>query len=199
MSNLLQSPMVLGVSAFMAGWVIAYLSRILGGDFAGNGEADAKQGRASSEHRIRALEADLRVVQKAVEEAKDELTTAKAEVGKTNEESGILRKTLERRDAQLAEAKKNISEECLKTMELRRELTGRAEETIRASVQIKDIETELGVVQAGSDVVAEQFRRLEAEREDLTDRLRAIKAEMPGAAGDESEDAKKCDDLILDS
>jgi chromosome segregation ATPase len=199
MSNLLQSPMVLGVSAFMAGWVIAYLSRILGGDFAGNGEADAKQGRASSEHRIRALEADLRVVQKAVEEAEDELTTAKAELGKTNVESAILRKTLERRDAQLAEAKKNISEECLKTMELRRELTGRAEETIRASVQIKDIETELGVVQAGSDVVAEQFRRLEAEREDLTDRLRAIKAEMPGAAGDESEDAKKCDDLILDS
>lgn len=199
MSNLLQSPMVLGVSAFMAGWVIAYLSRILGGDFAGNREADAKQGRASSEHRIRALAADLRVVQKAVEEAEDERTTAKAELGKMNEESAILRKTLERRDAQLAEAKKSISEECLKTIELRRELTGRAEETIRANVQIKNIETELDVIQAGSDVVAEQFKCLTEEREDLTDRLRALKEEMPDAAGNEPDEAKRREDLILDS
>ena len=199
MSNWFQSPVLLGVSAFIAGWIIAYLSRILGGDFAGKGEADAKQGRASTEHRVRALDADLRVAQKAAEEAEKEIKTAQAELGKMNEESGILRKTLERRDAQLAKAKKNISEECLKTMELRKELTGRAEETIRANVQIKNIETELDVIQAGSDVVAEQFKRLAEEREDLTDRLRTLKEEMPRDVGDEPDETKQREDLILDS
>ena len=199
MSNLFQSPIVLGVTAFVAGWIIAYLSRILGGDFAGKGETDARQGRASTEHRVRALDADLRVAQKAVEEMEDDLTVTKAELRTMNEESEIMRKTLERRDAQLAEAKKNISEECLKTMELRKELTGRAEETIRANVQIKNIETELDVIQAGSDVVAEQFKRLTEEREDLTDRLRALKEDMPDGAGDQPDETKQREDLILDS
>jgi uncharacterized protein (DUF3084 family) len=199
MSNLLQSPMVLGVSAFIAGWVIAYLSRILGGDFGGSGNKDASQSRASSEHRIRALETDLRLAQKAVTEMEEEFAAARAELGAMNEESAVLRKTLEHRDAQLAEAKRNIADECLKTAELRKELSGRAEETIRANVQIKNIETELDVIQAGSDVVAEQFKRLTAESEDLTDRLRSLKDEVPGAAGDESEEPRKFEDLILDS
>lgn len=198
MSNLLQSPVLLGVSAFMAGWVIAYVSRILGGDFSKDGEASTV-GRADSEHRVRALEADMRVSLKATEEAQEELATVKAELGTVNEESRVLRKTLERRDAQLVEAKKNISEECLKTAELRKELSGRAEETIRANVQIKNIETELDVIQAGSDVVAEQFKQLAAEREDLTDRLKALKEDMPAGSSDEREEAKQIEDLILDS
>jgi chromosome segregation ATPase len=198
MSNLLQSPVLLGVSAFMAGWVIAYVSRILGGDLNKDGEASTA-GRADSEHRVRALEADMRVSLKAAEEAQEELATVKAELGTVNEESRVLRKTLERRDAQLVEAKKNISEECLKTAELRKELSGRAEETIRANVQIKNIETELDVIQAGSDVVAEQFKQLAAEREDLTDRLKGLKEDMPAGGSDERDEAKQIEDLILDS
>ena len=191
--------MVLGVSAFAAGWIIAYLSRILGGDLAGSANKDASQSRASGEHRIRALETDSRLAQKAANEAEQELAATRAELGAMNEESAVLRKTLEHRDAQLAEAKRDISDECLKTAELRKELSGRAEETIRANVQIKNIETELDVIQAGSDVVAEQFKRLTAEREDLTDRLRSSKGGVPGAEGEESEEPQKFQDLILDS
>jgi chromosome segregation ATPase len=195
MSIFLQSPVLLGVSAFMAGWVIAYVSRILAGEFGGG----AVKGRADSEHVVRALEADLRIALKAVEDAQEELADVKAELRTVNEESDILQKTLVRRDAQLAEAKKDIAEECLKTVDLRKELSGRAEETIRAKVQIKNIETELDVVQAGSKVVADQFRRLEEEREDLTGRLRALNENMPVAVGDEPEESKKFEDQILDS
>ena len=60
-------------------------------------------------------------------------------------------------------------------------------------------ETELGVIQAGSDVVAEQFRRLEAEHEDLTDGLEHLTGDMPGAANEEPEEQENINDLILDS
>ena len=199
MSNLLHSPLLLGVAAFAAGWVVAYLNRMLGGDFSRGGDADGKPSRATSEHRIRALDADLRVSQQALKDIESEHTAVKAELATMNEESRGLRKTLQRRDAQLVEAKKNINEECMKTAELRKELTGRAEETIRANVQIKNFETELGVIQAGSDVVAEQFRRLEAEHEDLTDRLQHLKGDMTGAANEDPEEQENINDLILDS
>jgi chromosome segregation ATPase len=190
---------LLGASAFVAGWLIAYISRILGGDFGRHGSAKSKSARASSEHKIRALEADLRLSLKAREKAECGLATVRAELEPMTEEAKIFSKTLEGRDARLAEVKQGLAEECAKTAKLRKELTGRAEETIRAKAQIRNIETELDVAQAGSDVVAEQFRSLAAEREDLTDRLQALKQEMSGTAGDEPENAKLHDDLILDS
>jgi hypothetical protein len=62
-------------------------------------------------------------------------------------------------------------------------------------VQIKDIETELDVVQAGSHVVAEEFERLTAEKEDLMDSITGKVIE------EDEEDGKELENIgfILDS
>lgn len=132
----------------------------------------------TGQHRIRGLEADLRVSQRKSAEAELALE-------RTREESDALRRDLEARAAELAERdreieqlRQNLRDECTKTANLRLELTDRAEQTIRASVRIKDAETELSVARAGSDAVLDQIQRLAAEREELTGRLRALQAEV---------------------
>jgi predicted nucleic acid-binding Zn-ribbon protein len=131
-------------------------------------------------HRIRALEADLRVAQRKAEEA--ELA-----VERQREETDALRRDLQasaaalvERDEEVRRLRQGLSDECSKTQSLRLELTNRAEETIRASVRVKDAETELSVARAGSDQVLDQIQRLAAEREELTGRLRALQAEVAG-------------------
>lgn len=191
--------MLLGLTAFIAGCMVATLLRIISGGKA-SGKHTVAAGNAESEHRIRALEADLRIAQKNTEELQAKVVSIQQELMLVNEESVVLRKTLERRDTELAEMKKVLTEECKKTVELRKELTGRAEETIRARVQIKNIETELDVAQAGSEVVAEQLQRLTEQREDLTDRLLALGADAVGSDGDQPDSKKSfAGELILDS
>ena len=94
-----------------------------------------------------------------------------------NGRSQTKSEALAERDQKIERLRESLHDECAKTQGLRHELTNRAEETIRASVRVKDAETELSVARAGSDAVLEQIQRLAAEREELTGRLRALQAE----------------------
>lgn len=184
MLSLLKSPLVIAGAAFVAGWIVALLFKWIR-------SPSTDEDKPGHEHQIRALDADLRVATKRLEEIEDELRAAQNELRTTSEASELLGKTLELRDAELAKIRKSLATECKKTVELRRELTGRAEETIRARVQIKDIATERDIAQAGSNVVVEHVQRLEAEKEDLTGRLeRSITGEA-GADEKPSEETSK--------
>jgi chromosome segregation ATPase len=143
--------------------------------------SDRQAGRRPEDvdHRVRALEAELRVAQRKAEEA--ELA-----IERNREEADALRAaaagaaSLAAKDEEIEKLGQRLASECTKTDQLRRELTDRAEETIRASVRAKEAETELSVMRAGSDAVLEQVHRLAAEREELTGRLRALQAERVG-------------------
>ncbi len=165
--------LIFAVIGLLGGWavgrVVSWLSTRRGAESAGGDKAN---------HRIRALEADLRVAQRKSEEAELALE-------RSREEADTLRRDLQTRTADFTEQESEVqrlrqclSEECAKTANLRLELTDRAEQTIRASVRVKDAETELSVARAGSDAVLEQIQRLAAEREELTGRLRALQAEV---------------------
>jgi chromosome segregation ATPase len=136
--------------------------------------------REDTDHRIRALDAEMRILQKKAQEAELALE-------RHREESDGLRKavhtstaTLAERDSELKRLRHSLTEECGKTATLRHELSARVEETVRARARIKDAETELSVARAGSDQVLEQVQRLAAEREELTGRLRVLQAEASG-------------------
>lgn len=141
-------------------------------------EAPSESGRHEDlNHRVRALEADLRIAQRKAQEA--ELA-----VERQREELDELRSTLKTREETLAEQKATLDEieqqfakECSKTQTLRKELTERATESVKATVRVKDAETELSVLKAGSDAVLDQMLQLAAEREELTGRIEAMKAE----------------------
>jgi len=169
MSKLFGLPLILGLVAFVIGWLAAKFAAWVGAR-AANLEVP-QQDRA-----IRALEANLRVVRKDADEATEKLATTTQELITLRESLDNLEETLQFREGELAEARKAVKDESSKVAELRRTLTDRAEETIRANASARDYETELSVLKAGASVIVDEVARLEAERDELTNRQRALES-----------------------
>ena len=169
MSNLLDMPLVLGTVAFLAGYVLAKLGSLIG--------ARGKQPKievSERDRQFRAAEAELRVAQRKLEDLLKKQETMLEERGEMNAELETLREEAAKHAGLLKDAHDQLADECNKTQSLRNELSSRAEEGIRAQVAMREMQTELSVVQAGSDVVSEEINRLAAEREELTGRLTSL-------------------------
>ena len=129
-------------------------------------------------YRVRALETDLRLAQRKAEELTAKLEAERTDIAARRQELEEGESKLRDREQEVAQLKKLVADECNKTNSLRLELTDRAQETIRAQVRLKEIETELSVTQAGSTAVADEINRLAAERDELTGRLKAVQQEL---------------------
>jgi len=159
------------VAGFAAG---AMLSRFLG-TF-----ANRPMGKRADDlhHRIRGLEADLRVAQRTADQARTEREALTAEMARTGAELVALRDRQAGNDDLIRKLKTEVQFECGKTARLRQELADRAEEMVRTTVQLRDVQNELGVTQVGSDVVMDQITRLERERDDLNTMVETLRKEM---------------------
>lgn len=166
MSNDFGMPLVIGIVAAVLGWVLSKLDSRF-----------AKRGAARdtpSEHRqIRSLEADLRIARTQVADLGDKFESTTRDLTALKEAHEKLEQDARERGAELERARQALRDETTKVHELRRELTTRAEEKIRAEVRAKDFETELTVMQAGSTAMKDEVERLAAERAELTQRLHA--------------------------
>ncbi|MBL8200061.1 MAG: hypothetical protein JNK40_03735 [Chromatiales bacterium] len=161
------------VAGFAAG---AMLSRLLGSF------ANRPMGKRADDlhHRIRGLEADLRVAQRTADQVRTEREALAAELASTAAELPALRDKLAGNEELIRKLKAEVQFECGKTARLRQELADRAEEMVRTHVQLRDVQNELGVTQVGSDVVMDQITRLERERDDLNTLVDALRKEMAG-------------------
>jgi chromosome segregation ATPase len=151
------------VAAFMSGWIVAkfgsYVSRKL--------KARNQDPRDS---RIRSLEADVRVAQTAADKAKARFEDNSGELSQ-------LRKELKDRQAELARQKITIDQlrvdlkdSVKKTRELRHELTMRATENVRSEIKLREVETELSLVHASTDLLATgmlDYMTPESDEEDV--------------------------------
>jgi len=194
MSTLFGLPLLLGLVAFLLGWLAAKIAAYIGARAAG--VQAPKQDRE-----IRALEANLRVAAKNAEEAVEKLSAKTLEFDTLRASLDGMEQTLQFRDGELDDMRQAVKDESKKVVDLRRTLTDRAEETIRANVSARDSETELSVLKAGASamldlaepveaesvaaepVATEHPVSLAAEREELTNRLRALDEELGGASG----------------
>lgn len=159
------------VAGFAAG---ALVSRLLGSA----GHRPLGKRADQLHHTIRALEADLRVAQRTVEQAKAERESLNAGLGESATEVEALRAKVAAHDEVVRKLRAEVQHECAKTARLRQELADRAEEMVRTSVQLRDVQNELGVSQVGSDVVIEQINSLERERDDLNTMVEALRMEL---------------------
>lgn len=133
--------------AFLLGWVLASISSHLGA------RHRAKR-RDPRDDRIRGLEAELRI-------AKSQAGDAKTEVEKLEEELKDTTVGIERRDnviseqqAKIEKVGQDLKDSVMKTRELRAELAERATENVHAEAKIREVETELSVAQASTDLIA---------------------------------------------
>jgi chromosome segregation ATPase len=139
--------MYVAIGAFVLGWLVAKISAALAG------KIQAKK-RDPRDDRIRSLEAEVRIAESNAAKAGDELE-------KVKERGEDLEKRVADRDLAIASQsekierlKADLKESVMKTRELRSELSARAEESVRSEVKLREVETELSVAQASTDLLA---------------------------------------------
>ncbi len=142
-----QNLILMTAGAFLVGWL---LSRI----FSKSGSKKSDLERDPRDFRIHELEAKLRISESNSEKSM-------TDVEKLEEELKETTVGLERRDNVITEQQskietisKDLKGSVLKTRELRSELTDRATEGIHAEAKIRQVETELSVAQASTDMIA---------------------------------------------
>lgn len=135
------------VTAFVTGWIVAkfgsYVSRKL--------KARNPDPRDS---RIRSLEADVRVAQTAAEKAKTRLEETNAELAEVRKTLKERLGEIERLGTTISVLRTDLKDSVKKTRELREELAQRATENVRSEVKLREVETELSLVQASTDLIA---------------------------------------------
>ena len=164
---------VAGVAGFAVGALVSYLFGNLAGRSMGRRADDLH-------HRIRGLEADLRVAQRTTDQSRAERDALTGELAKSTAELVALRDKATGQDELLRKIRAEFQHECNKTARLRQELADRAEEMVRTHVQLRDVQNELGVTQVGSDVVMDRLSRLERERDDLNAMVASLRNEIAG-------------------
>ncbi len=162
LSDLLQRYLMIGVAAFVAGYLVAMLGRVVSGRL-------KKTIQDPRDHRIRALEADVRLAERQANDHETHSKEARAQLKDAVEKIKGLKSTVQAADAEINKLKADLKTSCEKTVELRQELTDRAEQTIRGRAQLDDLKTELQVAKAGTDAVLDEINRLNQEGDDLPD------------------------------
>ena len=132
---------------FLLGWILAAISGSL------NARHRAVK-RDSRDNRILELEAELRI-------ARSDGSDSKVSLEKLEDELKETTVGLERRDNVISEQQTKLEKvssdlkgSVIKTRELRSELADRATESVHAEAKIREVETELSVAQASTDMIA---------------------------------------------
>lgn len=129
-------------------------------------------------HKIRSLEAGLRVAQKTADQASERCEQQAAELAEACRLRDDAQGKLARLNEEVQDLRTRLRHECSKTAMLRQELSERAEEVARTSVQLRDARNELDVYNYGSDVVNAEVARLKAERDSLEGELERLRSQL---------------------
>jgi len=133
--------------AFLVGWLLSSVS-------SGIGSRYKARKRDPRDDRIRELEAELRIALGESGKTVSEVERLEEELKETT--IGIERRdnVISKQQSKLDRVKTDLKDSVLKTRELRHELTDRATENVHAEAKIREVETELSVAQASTDLIA---------------------------------------------
>jgi len=142
-----QNLILMTVGAFLLGWILSAISSRMG-----SGQRTKK--RDPRDNRIRQLDAELRIVQTELASSQEKAEKLEEDVETANE--GIEKRdgVIEHQQGRIEELKKDLKESVIKTRELRHELSDRATENVKSEVKLREVETELSVAQASTDLIA---------------------------------------------
>ena len=141
-----QDPMLIAGGAFLLGWIMAKISAALGRRFKA-GKRDPR------DDRIRSLDAELRIARGEANKLKTALEEQEKQVAKVQKFVEDKDEEALKRTGVIEKLTSDLKESVHKTRELRTELTERATENIKSEVKLREVETELSVAQASSDMI----------------------------------------------
>ena len=139
--------MYVAIGAFVLGWLVAKVSAALAG------KIQARK-RDPRDDRIRNLDAELRIAQTDAAKAKDEIDKQEEALTETQQLVSDRELVIKSQKEKIEQLRADLKESVKKTRELRAELSNRAEENVRSEVKLREVETELSVAQASTDLIA---------------------------------------------
>ncbi len=142
-----QNLILIAGGTFLVGWLLSSISWSLKAKFR------AKK-RDPRDDRIRSLEAELRIAVSESERSGDAVKKLKKELEEANDGHVKRDKVISHQQEKLEVLAVDLKDSVLKTRELRNELSDRATENIKSEVKLREVETELEVVQASTDMIA---------------------------------------------
>jgi chromosome segregation ATPase len=133
--------------AFLLGWLLSSISSSIGA-------RNRATKRDPRDDRIRELEAELRISRTDSNESMTELERLEEELKETT--IGVERRddVITEQQTKLERVQTDLKDSVMKTRELRGELTERATESVHAEAKIREVEVELSVAQASTDMIA---------------------------------------------
>jgi chromosome segregation ATPase len=146
-ANFLTSPFVIGVSGFLLGWLLSTVSARVS-------ERSRVRERDPRDIRIRSLEAEHRVAETNAARFKSEAERLVDEVRELAEQLEQNQKVVAEQQAKVVQLRSDLTGSVRKTRELRAELAERATENVHAEAKIREVETELSIVQASTDLIS---------------------------------------------
>ena len=142
-----QNLILMTVGAFLLGWLLSSLSSSIGS------RVKARK-RDPRDDRIRSLEAEHRIAQSDALSLRERVETLAKELEEAQDGVEKRDNVITHQQAKIEKLTADLKESVMKTRELRAELSERATENLRSEVKLREVETELEVAQASTDMIA---------------------------------------------
>lgn len=133
--------------AFLLGWFVGKIGAYFGNKI-------QARNRDPRDDRLRSMNAELRIAQTDAGKAKTELEEQSKSLKEESDTVVARDKLVAEQGDTIIRLKSDLKESVIKTRELRAELSDRATESVKSEVRLRDIETELSVAQASTDMIA---------------------------------------------
>jgi len=145
--DLPQNLILMVAGAFLLGWLLSSISSSLGSS------TRAKK-RDPRDDRIRSLEAERRIAQSEAEKSAGKVEQLEQELEEAQEGNEKRDNVISHQQERIEKLSADLKDSVMKTRELRNELSDRATENIKSEVKLREVETELEVAQASTDMIA---------------------------------------------
>jgi len=145
--DLPQNLILYTAGAFLLGWTMSAIHSRMTASFRANK-------RDPRDDRIRSLEAEGRVARSDAETMSEKDALQQKELMEANEGIEKRDNVISHQQGRLEELAADLKASVVKTRELRSDLSERATENIRSEIKIREVETELEVAQASTDMIA---------------------------------------------
>ena len=142
-----QNLILFTAGAFLIGWILSAINSRLG-------DKQRARRRDPRDDRIRSLEAEVRIARTEAEKASEKSDQLEAELKETVEGIEKRDNVISHQQNKLEETTADLRDSVMKTRELRAELSDRATENVKSEVKLREVETELEVAQASTDLIA---------------------------------------------
>ena len=142
-----QNLILMTVGAFLIGWLLSSIA----GSLSSKSKARKRDPR---DDRIRSLEAEHRIASSQSESLKETVIGLEKHLEEVGDGIEKRDNVITHQQARIEKLNADLRESVLKTRELRSELSERATESIKSEVKLREVETELEVAQASTDLIA---------------------------------------------